>query len=190
MKIGIDFDDVITNFTYSLMNFCSKKYGKRVLVEEIKEWDWGLYWGISREEADKRVNEFHEIHSVENVNPLDNAISSLKELTKNNELFIITGRPIRFKSKVDSWLKYHIKSKLKVIYAGEWHKKQGSSKAEICKELKISILLEDAPTTANDCASKGIKVILFNKPWNQKINHKNIIRVSDWKEALKEINNL
>ena len=34
MKIGIDFDDVITNFTYSLMNFCGKKYGKRVLVEE------------------------------------------------------------------------------------------------------------------------------------------------------------
>ena len=62
MKIGIDFDDVITEFTDSLMEFYHKKYGKKVVRDEIKEWDWGLYWGISREEATNRVDEFHETH--------------------------------------------------------------------------------------------------------------------------------
>jgi uncharacterized HAD superfamily protein len=187
MNIGIDFDDVITEFTDSLMEFYHRKYGKKVVREEIKEWDWGLYWGISREEATKRVDEFHETHSVENVNPLENALSSLKKLMKANEIFIITGRPVRFKSKVESWLHYHLKDKLPIIHAGEWHKGQAASKAEICKELKIPILLEDAPNAAIECAKAGVRVILFDYPWNQKLKHKNVKRVKNWLEAVEEI---
>jgi len=55
MKIGIDFDDVVAEFTESLMDYYNKKYGKKVSKEEILIWDWGLYWGIPREEAIKRV---------------------------------------------------------------------------------------------------------------------------------------
>jgi len=190
MKIGIDFDDVITEFTDPLMSFYHEKYGKKVGRDEIKEWDWGLYWGIPKEEADKRVNEFHELHSIKNVNPLENAVSSLKKLIKNNELFIITGRPIIFKSKVESWLKHHIENELRIIHAGEWHSGQAASKSDICKELNISVLLEDAPNTAVDCANKGIRVILFDKPWNQKVKHNNVIRVKNWKNALREINKI
>ena len=189
MNIGIDFDDVITEFTDALMDFYHEKYGKKVLRDEIKEWDWGLYWGIPRDEATKRVDEFHENHSIEKVTPLKDAISYLKNLMKNHKIFIITGRLIRFKTKVESWLKNHIDDEIKVIHAGEGHKGQASSKAEICKELNIPILLEDAPNTAKDCAINGIKVILFNKPWNRKISHKNIIRVENWKEAMDKINN-
>lgn len=190
MNIGIDFDDVITEFTDPLMNFYHKKYGKKVLKDEIKQWDWGIYWGISKEQADIRVNEFHEIHDEKIVNPLKDAIISLKKLMKNNKLFIITGRPVKFKSKAEEWLKHHIKEELKVISAGEWHKGQASTKADICKDLEIPILLEDAPHTAIDCAKKGIKVILFNKPWNQSVVHDNIVRVNNWKEALIEIKKL
>ena len=47
MNIGIDFDDVVTEFTDSLMEFYNGKYGKKVVRDEIKEWEWGLYWGIT-----------------------------------------------------------------------------------------------------------------------------------------------
>ena len=190
MKIGIDFDDVINEFTDSLMDFYHKKYGKKVIRDEIRKWDWGLYWGIDREEATKRVDEFHATHNIEDLKPLEDAIKSLKSLIKKYELIIITGRPVRFKWKVQSWLKNKINRDLKIINAGEWHKGQGASKMEICKELNIQILLEDAPNTALDCAKNGIKVILFNKPWNHEVKHKFILRVENWKEAMKEINKL
>jgi uncharacterized HAD superfamily protein len=48
-------------------------------------------------------------------------------------------------------------------------------------------MIEDASETALECAEKNIKVILFNQPWNKNLKHKNIIRVKNWKEALKEI---
>ncbi|MEK6925330.1 MAG: hypothetical protein AABW71_03785 [Nanoarchaeota archaeon] len=190
MKIGIDFDDVITNFTDSLMNYHNKKYGTNILREQIIEWNWGVYWGIEREEADKRVNEFHEIHNTDNIKPLAEAIYSLKKLMKNNKVFIITGRPIKFKSKTEEWLKHHIKEDLEIIFAGEWHENQGASKATICKKMNIPVLLEDAPPAAIDCANQGIKVILFDNPWNKKLEHKNIIRVNNWKEAVEEVNKL
>ena len=188
MKIGIDFDDVINEFTDSLMEFYHKKYGKKVTRDQILIWDWGLYWGISREEATKRVDEFHETNIIDNLIPLKYAINSLKKLMKSHELFIITGRPIRFKSKVDSWLQHHLNNSLNVIHAGEWHKGQAATKAEICKDLNIPILLEDAPNTAKEVAEAGVNVILFDKPWNKNIAHERITRVVNWKEALKAIN--
>lgn len=189
MKIGIDFDDVIVNFVDRLMDFYYTKYGKKVNIDEIEIFNWGIYWGVSREEATKRVDEFHETHDVKILPALDNAIYSLQKLMDKNEVFIITGRPIRFGYKIESWLEYHLKRKLRIIHAGEWHKGQAATKAEICKELKIPVLIEDSGETAVDCAENGIKVLLFDKPWNKKFSHKNIIRVQGWKEAMRELKN-
>jgi|SRR3989344_4567120 len=190
MKIAIDFDDVIVEFTDSLMDYYHKKYHKKVTKDQILIWDWGLYWGIPREEAIKRVNEFHENYSIKELKPLENALDSLNELVKNHELIIITGRPIRFKHKVEEWLNYHLKKKLKIINAGEFHKSQAATKAEICKELDIQLLLEDTGETALDCAKNNIKVLLFDKPWNKQFKHSYIYRVNNWQEAISRIDYL
>ena|SRR3989344_6564989 len=160
MKIGIDFDDVVAEFTESLMDYYNKKYGKKVSKEEILIWDWGLYWGIPREEAIKRVNIFHETYKVEDIFPLEKAIDSLNEIMIKHKVIIITGRPVRFKHRVEEWLQHHLKRRLEVIRAGEFHKGQAATKAEICKELGIEVLLEDSGETALDCANSEIKVLL------------------------------
>ncbi len=190
MKIGLDFDDVITEFTDSLMKFYHKKYGKKVIKDQIKQWNWGLYWGISREEATRRVDEFHETHKVEDILPLDKAIDSINELMERHDVLIITGKPVRFKHRVEEWLQHYLGKKLEVIHAGEWHKGQAATKAEICKELGVKVLLEDSGETALDCANSGIKVLLFDKPWNKQFKHKNIQRVKNWEEAIKDINEI
>jgi len=190
MNIGIDFDDVITEFTETLMNYYHKKHGKKVTLDQILIWDWRIYWEIPKQEAIKRVDDFHESHKVTELPPLKDAISSLNEIIKNNKVFIITGRPTRFKNKVEEWLKHHLKKKLEIIHAGEFHKGQAATKAEICKELNIPIMIEDTGETALDCTKEGIQIILFNKPWNKNFKHHNILRVENWNEALKMINKI
>ncbi len=187
MNIGIDFDDVIVDFTKALMDFYHKNYGKKVEVKDIIKWDWGLYWGIPREEAIKRVDEFHNSHDVRNLLPLHDALKSISKLMEDNNLLIITGRPLRFNKRVKEWLSYHLKKKIDVVHAGEYHKGQAATKAELCLEEKIGLFIEDSGETALDCAKKGIRVILFDKPWNKDFSHKNIIRVKDWNEAIKKI---
>ncbi len=190
MNIGIDFDDVITDFTEALMSYYHKRYGKKVNLDQILIWDWGLYWGVLREEAIKRVDEYHESHKVAELPPLKDAISSLKKLLKKHKVFIITGRPVRFQYKVEEWLQHHLNKRLEVIHAGEFHIGRRATKAEICKELSIPLIIEDVKETALSCAEAGIKVILFNKPWNKNFHYHNVYRVDNWHNALNVIEKL
>lgn len=187
MKIGIDFDDVTIEFFDALLEWHNKKYNRNDKKEEFTEFNWGLPWGMSKEEVIRRTNEFHEAKKAEELLPLKDAIPSLNELISKHEVIIITGRPPRFNSKVEDWLNYHLKKKLEIIHAGEFIKGQAATKAEICYEKGIPILLEDSPETALDCANSNIKVILFDKIWNQNAKHKNITSVKNWEEAMKEI---
>ena len=47
-------------------------------------------------------------------------------------------------------------------------------------------MIEDNADYALDCAKKGIKTFLLDKPWNHDyVKHKNIRKVSDWNELIK-----
>lgn len=190
MKIALDLDDVLADFTSALMKFYHTKYGKKVSLQDIKIWDWRLYWGISREEAIRRVDEFHEGHSLTEVLPVGGAAESISYLLeRKHSLYVITNRPIRFNTLAKSWIKSFLKTDaIPIIHAGDFHKHQAATKSEICRELGISLLIEDSGETALDCANQGIKVILFDKPWNSNFSHSNIFRVSGWTEAISKIN--
>ena len=187
MKIGIDFDDVTIEFFDALLEWHNKKYNRSNKKEEFTEFNWGPPWQLYKEQVIGRVNQFHDSHKVEEFLPLEDAIPSLKELLKKHEVIVVTGRPLKYNSKVVDWFKHHLKRKLEIIHAGEFIKGQAATKAEICKENGISILLEDGPETALNCANSGVKVILFDNPWNKNTKHKNITHVNGWKEAMKEI---
>ncbi len=191
MKIGIDMDEVIADWVNAVLNFYHAKTGKKHYKEEFKEYKLWPVWGISKEEAVEIVDEFHEIHKPHEVSPIKDAIDAIKKLGEKHEPIIITGRPIRFKHKIHEWLEYYFgKNNIQIIHAGDFHKGQAALKAEICKEKFITVLLEDAPETALDCVNSGIKIILFDQPWNRDINLDNITRVYNWQEALSIIERL
>jgi uncharacterized HAD superfamily protein len=190
LTIALDLDEVLAEFFDALLKYHYKKTGKLYTKQDFPKWEWWPLLGETKEQAIKNVDEFHESHSLEDISTIKGAEQAIKELSKNNELIIITSRPIRFKEKAESWIYHHFKNKINVINAGDFHKGQASTKAEICKELGIFILIEDSPQTALECADAGIKVILFNYPWNKALLHKNIIRVNNWDEAMRELNKL
>lgn len=59
------------------------------------------------------------------------------------------------------------------------------SKADVCKELKADILIDDHIHHAEQVAKAGIKVLVFgNYPWNQAEKLlENMQRVKDWHEV-------
>lgn len=63
----------------------------------------------------------------------------------------------------------------------EWESRR---KSEICKELWITLLIDDAFENALDMIENGLSVILMEKPWNREIQfeHKNLLRVKNWEE--------
>ncbi|MBU3912539.1 MAG: hypothetical protein KKE50_00445, partial [Nanoarchaeota archaeon] len=75
-----------------------------------------------------------------------------------------------------------------IIFSGDVY--GGKCKEEICRELDIPVIIEDHHEKSIDYANAGIKVILFNRPWNKKLSHENITRVKNWGEILEEIEKL
>ena len=83
----------------------------------------------------------------------------------------------------------------------DWLKKQELSyvplyllgtdrKLNKAKELEFDIFIEDHPMNPLHLAEGGIKVILIDCNYNKDIDHKNIIRVSSWKEIKNVIDKL
>jgi len=155
--------------------------------------------------------DFFETKDHYNMNPIENAVTTLNKLSKKNNLYIITSRHNIAKQSTEKWIKKHFGNIFKEIIYLEYfieNKNQllrqeseltidnkiriVKNKAQIAKDLKIDIIIDDTVSNLVPCARKGIKCILFqpteryNKEQLTNLN-KNIIIAHSWKEIEKEI---
>lgn len=189
MKIGIDIDEVIAEFVEGYFAFYNLKHNKNFKYEDAFTYDLWKVLGISKENAFKIAREYYDSEFFDHIKLVSGSIEGINKLYQNNELFFITSRPKEIEKQTKEFLEKHFpKLSLNLIHSFNPLEKQGKSKAEISKELKISFLIEDHEEYALECAKKGIKVLLFDKPWNRNIQtHENIIKVLNWGEILEII---
>ncbi|HLD80366.1 MAG TPA: hypothetical protein VJA18_07460 [Candidatus Nanoarchaeia archaeon] len=192
MKIGIDIDQVLAKQLEKLVPFYHLKTGKLILAEKFHTYYWPGVWGITLEEGIQIDQEFKQSAYFDSIEPVENAVEAVNHLGKGNQLFVITARPVFFKEKTEQWLKKHLQEiPFELIHSGDFHiANKTKNKGEICEELSIDVMIEDQDEYALQCAEKGVKVILLNKPWNMKAEHSNIIRVNNWIEVLQEIDKI
>ena len=62
-----------------------------------------------------------------------------------------------------------------------------SDKLKFCKENKIDILIEDSYETCKEIMDNGIKAILMTTKMNMNIEDKEIVRVENWNEIYRKI---
>jgi uncharacterized HAD superfamily protein len=60
-------------------------------------------------------------------------------------------------------------------------------KSAMCKELGIQVMIDDHMSVAKDCAEAGIRVLLFDQPWNQGELPMGAERVHSWDEIVKKL---
>ena len=191
MKIGIDIDEVISEFVRPYLEYHNKKFKTHFVFENISK---HLFWenlGLKQEEILSFFRDFKTNHiKIKNLPFLPNAKRTIKIISKDNSIFIITSRHQEIIDETKQFLKKHFsKMNFTLIHSGDIYGKGKKSKADICKEKGIDILIEDSLDFSLQCANKEIKVLLFDKPWNQSNKlSKNIIRVKSWKEILEKIN--
>lgn len=190
MKIGIDIDEVLVEYLAGVINFYNFENKTYIKKEQFNSYNFWEVWGGTREEAIQICDNFYNSEGFNQLMPVQEALDSVNNLHKNNELFLITARPLHWKEKTERWIKENITFNPNTIFSSDFHSKQGKTRLSICKEFGISLLLDDNAHYALECANSGIKVILFDKPWNKKAEHPNITRVKNWPEALKKIEHL
>ncbi len=194
MRIGIDIDEVVAEFVEGYLELFNKKFEKEAKKEDILTYDLWKNLGISKEDSFNLAHEFFKSPIFERVKLIEGAVESIPKLSENNELFFITSRPIDFKSKTENFLTKNFSNiNFKLIHSGDRFKNGLKSKSEICEDEGVEIIIEDQPDYCFDCAKKGIRAFLFDKPWNKNFDEsksENIIRIKNWNEILEKINDL
>jgi len=191
MKIGIDIDEVVTEYLKSFLEFAKVKLGRTAKLEDFKDYIFTEPLGLSLDEACKLVKEHTSLsNTLVNLGLVNGAKEAISLLAKNNDIFFITSRHPNDKIQTIEFFELHFPgNKFEIHFSSEaWKDTGNKTKLDICKELEIEVLLEDNKKYALNCASNGVKVILFDKPWNNNLKEdKNIFRVQTWGDALKKI---
>jgi len=90
----------------------------------------------------------------------------------------------------EEWLKKYLPGCLSKIYFINYYSLNGTikNKYETCLEIGTDLMIDDLLNCSLDCASRNIRVLLFNQPWNQCKELPPLVkRVYSWDEIIKEI---
>lgn len=191
MKIGIDIDNVISNFNDELLKEYlkhDKELRNTGIINEDVFIRYGMFDWTEKEESEFYKNNIERI--AKKLQPLNRATETIKKLKEDgNEIIIISGRnngeynnPYKL---TEEWLaKYNIVYN-KLILTNAYNKEE---KANVCKENNIDIMIEDSTQTAVNIEKVGTKVIFMNTRYNK--NNENFEKVSNWKEIYAEISSM
>ncbi len=190
-KLGIDLDETIVDLIDPFLNYYNKETGTNFTKEDIYDYDIWKIINAKEEEAKELGRRFYISEHFDNLKPFEGAVDSIKKIKEYSELFIVTARYGIAKDKTQKWLDKHLNGLIsEVFFTSDYSGEKGLTKEQICKKYSLDCLLDDDPNVALKCTNAGISLILFNRKWNQNINHEKIIRVNSWQEALRQINDL
>lgn len=186
--IGIDFDDVLMDFTPGFLSFFSKKLGKDFVKEDVKVFRFWETFQLSKEEAVAICEEYYLTEEHSKNPPLRGTKEALQKLS-NFSLQVITARPPFTEEVTTSWSAQHFENMIeKFHFTNAFKSDQAVSKGTLARNLGMSYFIDDAPHNALDVAREGIPVFLVDTPWNKNMeSHELITRVTSWDEIVERI---
>ena len=189
MRIGIDIDNVLSNFNDVLLNEYKKHdnaiNGKGIVHQDSYIRDM-FNWNKEYEEKFYKENIEYFASLFEPIEECSKYVKLLKE--EGNTIYIISGRDNGeysnpYKMTID-WLKKYdiVYDKLFLVDAYNSH-----SKTEICIEYNIDVMIDDSKRMCKDIKDNGIKALLMDTPYNRDTNE--FERVNSWKEIYNKLSN-
>jgi uncharacterized HAD superfamily protein len=190
MNIAVDLDDSLVDTISQLVLFHNDRYGTCLKKEDFNSCDYTDTWGGTRSDNVIKIREFFKSNYFRDIAPVagaQEALTILKE--KGHNLFIVTGRENHFNQITYALVEKYFFN----IFSGIYHTNAYSEglirikKSTVCKDLNASIIIEDDFVHILDCASSGIKVLVYNTLWNQGELPIGATRVLSWNQILDAI---
>ena len=188
MRIGIDIDEIIAATLEALLVFHNEAYQTNLKHGDIFSYKLWEVWGGTEEDAVQKWHAFYETDHFTGIAPIAGALAALRTLKeRGHELYAITARPHSIARKTEAWLDMHFPEVfIEVHFANTYDTGNVKrKKSELCNELGITILVEDDPRHAMDCADHAINVILLDYPWNQVVFPDRVHRVYSWDDVIR-----
>jgi len=189
IRIFIDIDNIVADFETAFRKFLNKKTGKKLKREDITEFEFYKCFNIPEEEEKKLHGEFSSKDGYNKLRSVRGSKEGIKRLMSFFKVKYITARPNEKRNLTLEWFR---KNKIPIK-----HEHLIFSKEKKLYSSQFDIIIEDRWEDAIKLAENNKIVILFNYPWNRKVDkngnsivQENIIRVSNWEEATKSIESI
>ena len=190
MKIGIDIDNVISNFNDTLLTeylLHDKELRNSGIINKNADYiRKGMFDWNEDEETNFYKNNIERI--AKKLGVIEGAKEYIDKLHDDGHIIcIITGRdngeytePYNMTKK---WLEDNNIYYDNLILTDAYDK---SAKTKQCLEHNIDIMIDDSVRICSDCIENGITTILMDTPYNK---YSNIQRVKSWKEFYRYVSN-
>jgi len=200
MRIGVDLDDVIAVCAVPYLRRFAQEY--KVELPDEKEIGWHLLREmddkVSPGERDRFRIKLYDGTFFSELEMYEDCPIVLERLVQQgHEIFFITARAERRRMVTETWLRekrildyakaVHLKphGEFNPDYPRGRYDAEGSAqyKTRLAQELRIDVFCEDDTLISRSLAEAGIRVVLFDHPWNREVEHERVTRVSGWAEA-------
>lgn len=190
MRIGVDIDNVISNFNEILLKeylLQDKKYRNSGIINKDVYIRKGMFDWSKEEEESFYLNNIERIAS--NLEVIDGAKDTIDKLRRDgHEIYIISGRNNGEYSDpftmTKDWLHKHHISYDQLILTNAYFEHE---KTEACLKNNIQILIDDSVRTCLDAKQHHITTLLMDDFYNRK--NTDLYRVYSWKEIYTFISN-
>lgn len=186
--ICIDIDGVLSDYPGSFIRYVEAQTGMN--LSQIKITEYNLYGIVGKVVGVKRLksikHKFRISGQKRTMDVFPGAVEGMKKLSKMGyTLVLLSARPYKKYPRIFSdticWLK---KNKIKYD-AILWDE---NKEEKMLKEIpNAKYMIEDCMENAIKIANAKKKVFLMDNSYNQGYQHKNIIRVKNWKEIIQRL---
>jgi len=191
MRIGIDIDNVVSNFNENLleeyMQHDKELRNTGIINVEADYIRRGMFDWTEKEEREFYKNNIERI--ARNLKVKEDAKKYIDKLKNDGHyICIITGRDNgEYKEPYNmtkEWLDSNFIKYDKLILTDAYDKKEKSIK---CLENNIDIMIDDSVGNCKSCIQNNIKTFLMDTPYNR---FADITRVNSWKEFYEVVSNM
>jgi uncharacterized HAD superfamily protein len=184
--IAVDIDDVLVDHYEALVTFHNETYGTSLTIHDYISDHWHEVWGTTPEETELRAQAFAALGVKDRVIK-QGVAEALVQLSRKYDLVIVTARR---KVNVDQTLEWiderfpHVFKEVRFVPI--WDEDSTLTKAEICREVGATYLIDDSLKHCRLAAEAGITAILFGDyGWNQASElPEGVTRCKDWVAVL------
>lgn len=201
MRLGIDIDDVVAECAVPYLRRFAAEYG----VELPAEPGWQVLndrTGVPQEEIDRFRMRIYESDFFGSLEPYADCPVVLEQLVQaGHELYFVTARAEKRRVVTETWLREKgILDHAKAVHLkptgdfdparprGRYDPDSSARyKVRLAEELELEAFCEDDRVISVALAEAGIRVFLFDHPWNRDIAHERIERVSGWSDVAEKL---
>jgi 5'(3')-deoxyribonucleotidase len=195
--IAVDVDEVLFPFLTHMNDYVNGLWGTHFKIEDYKSYIFEEVWGGEKRDVDRLIDRFGKTGKYYSILPLEGAQEGIERLSRENDLIVVTNRPVKIKAETERQFEQFFPGRFKKVFCLGGDRYDSVSpipKFQICKREGAEIIIEDGLRNALECIKVGIGAFIFDYSWNQSktANQNGLVRIyaPHWKNLIKEYERL